>query len=408
MTAENLEALRYYYRGRVFEATGEYESAIEEYKKAIEYGADYADVHNSLGRTFLKMGFYEEAKTEFEKALELNPKYQEAQRNLNEVLIRIKLLKEQKQKEIPTPPLQQPQFQYSQVQSTSPPPPPVSPVINLPSTELPPPPIASNLPPPPIVSGKSLSFQNFIKNNLKFLTIFGSLVIFIFSSVALYKKFIPKTLSTEKVYNTSNETISSIIKLKDRLALSSWSTQEIIFYKILDESLKPIDVINFKNENIVPTSVFFKKNKLYVLDVWNKKLYKFNLTELKPQLIKVADISEYNPIGIANFKNYLLLFDADKQQMIIYNEDLKKIEVVPFVVKNVLCVSSYKNKIWILDKNYTLHELRNYKEVKNSYKINFATNKLISCFFIDNRYFWYSEEGASKINVVPKSFLEKG
>jgi tetratricopeptide (TPR) repeat protein len=99
MSREGLstEAIRHYYRGRVFEATGELDIAIEEYRKAIELGADYADVHNSLGRVLAKKGFLEEARIEFEKALRLNPRYLEAQRNLNELLTKLSLRKEYKE-----------------------------------------------------------------------------------------------------------------------------------------------------------------------------------------------------------------------------------------------------------------------------------------------------------------------
>lgn len=90
------ESMRHYYRGRVFESTGEVDIAVEEYRKAIDLGADYADVHNSLGRVFAKRGMFDEAKKEFNLALEMNPQYLEAHRNLDELETKLDILKEDK------------------------------------------------------------------------------------------------------------------------------------------------------------------------------------------------------------------------------------------------------------------------------------------------------------------------
>lgn len=367
----SVEAMRHYYRGRVFEATGELDIAIEEYKKAIEYGADYADVHNSLGRVLAKKGFLEEARIEFETALRLNPRYLEAQKNLNELLTKISILS--KEKEVFPTRMETSQISTSALSGFS--------------------------------KGETIKFKSYfwIKNLIIAISVFVGVII-LYSLLENY--IVKQKIPIQRVYDTTLETISSINVANSKLILSSWSSQEITFYKVKEDSLLITNSFRLAKDNVVPNSICFLSNYLYVLDSWNKKIYKYTIIKNKNILTKVVDISNTEPICILSFKDYIIIFDNKEKQKIVYNKHLNKIiEKSPYLVKNVICASSYKNKIWILDKNNVLYQLKGYKEIINSYKLDFLFNKNISCFCIDNKYLWVAEEGNSQIFSYDKKII---
>ena len=66
-------------RGYIFEATGDYENAIQFYKSAIEVNPNIPILHIELGRNLRFQGVYDQAIDEFTKANTLNP----ADRSLN-------------------------------------------------------------------------------------------------------------------------------------------------------------------------------------------------------------------------------------------------------------------------------------------------------------------------------------
>jgi len=370
------EAIRHYYRGRVFEATGELDIAIEEYRKAIELGADYADVHNSLGRVLAKKGFLEEARIEFEKALRLNPRYLEAQRNLNELLTKLSLRKEYKEL---TP-------------TVSASPPPLQPTVSVTAQQI-------------EESEQKLYRQKIIKSVLLYV---GTLIIIIPLTILCYKNFVrQQKVPIQKIYTTKLETISSINKFDNKLVLSSWLSQEIVFYKIDKETLSILSTYKVDKENIVPTSVCLIDETLYILDAWNKKLYKYLLINGKPTVVKVLDISDTEPLTIAVYKNYILIFDNKNSQIIVYTKKLNKIvETIPYFVKDIIYVSSYKNNLWMLDSNYVLYQLKGYKEIKQSFKLSFVVGKQISAFFVDDKFLWFSLEGAPHLYCYSKDIFE--
>ena len=376
------EAIRHYYRGRVFEATGEIDIAIEEYKKAIELGADYADVHNSLGRVLAKKGFFEEARIEFEKALRLNPRYLEAQRNLNELLTKLSLKKEYKETisatTVATAPLQ-------------------------PSVAV------------PLQSEKEEVEEKLYYEKLYKQKIIKSVLLYVGISIVIipliilcYKNFVkPQKVPIQKVYTTKLDTISSINKFGNKIVLSSWLTQEIVFYKINKETLSILSSYKVDKENIVPTSVCLDKETLYVLDAWNKKVYKYLIINSKLTLIKVLDISDTEPLAVVIYKNYILIFDNKYSQIVVYNKELNKIvETVPYFLKDIIYVSSYKNNLWMLDSDYVLYHLKGYKEIKQSLKLSFVIGKQISSFFVDNKFIWFAQEGSPYLYCYSKSIIE--
>ncbi len=372
------EAIRHYYRGRVFEATGEIDLAIEEYKKAIEYGADYADVHNSLGRVLAKKGFFEEARIEFETALRLNPRYLEAQKNLNELLAKINAIKTvHKQKEeklineLPQESASLPTRSQQEIQKN---------ILNK-------------------------IYKMFI-NKLIIWVI--SLVILLSISFIVCKKVINTQIPIQKVYTISRETISSITVFKDNLLLSDWASQEIVYYRLKKDTISLKTIFKLQKENITPTSIAYLDNSLYILDSWNKKVYRYILTaDTKLTLIKVVNISDAEPISIAAYKNKVLIFDNKNLRIISYNKDLNKIqEIVPYIVENVIYAASYKNYIWIVDNNYNLYLLKDNREIKNTYKLDFFAGRKISAFFIDRNFIWFTEEGNPYLYCYSKKLFE--
>ena len=374
------EAIRHYYRGRVFEATGELDIAIEEYKKAIELGADYADVHNSLGRALAKKGFLEEARIEFEKALRLNPRYLEAQRNLNELLTKLSMIKKEYKEPAPSITTAQP---------------------FIPSTAVPSQPEEVEQK----IFYEKLYKQKIIKSVLLYASI--SVVVLIVSFI-LYKNFVKlQKVPIQKIYTTKFDTISSINKYDDKLVLGSWLAQEIVFYKVEKETLSMLSIYKVDKENIVPTTVCSIGETLYILDGWNKKIYKYLVIDGKPTVVKVLDISDTEPLTIGVYKDYVLIFDNKMSQIMVYNKELTKIvEVIPYFVKDIIYVSSYKNNLWILDSNYVLYQLKGYKEIKRSYKLDFVVAKNISSLFVDNKFIWYAIEGSPYLYCYSRNILD--
>ena len=56
--------------GNVYSAEGTFESAINDYDKAIELNPNYAEAYNNLGLAFQDKGDLESAIGNFQKALE--------------------------------------------------------------------------------------------------------------------------------------------------------------------------------------------------------------------------------------------------------------------------------------------------------------------------------------------------
>lgn len=68
--------------GDVYSRHGEYDKAIEEFKKATEINPHYADAYHNLGMTYFTVKKMAEAKESFQKALENNPNLWQSYRAL--------------------------------------------------------------------------------------------------------------------------------------------------------------------------------------------------------------------------------------------------------------------------------------------------------------------------------------
>ncbi len=372
----SIEATRHYYRGRVYEAVGELELAIEEYRKAIEYGLDYADVHNSLGRVLAKKGFLEEARIEFEQALRLNPRYVEARRNLEELLTKISLLKPkiEQEKKVVTEETETVERVPSSIQEQS-------------------------LEYPVLLREKKTSFWKYGMYITPFI------VVILLSILFVPKIILKKTLPLQRVLNVEQNNISSIARYKKYFVISDWVNQEIVVYKILQNKINKVYTYSLAKDNIVPAAISFYNKSLLVLDSWAKKVYQFMFSDHSLVLTKIYDLKDIVPSGICVYKNYFLISDFVEQKIVVYNKNFVKLSVIDLPIKDIINIFSYKDRIWLVDKNFYLYELHGYNEIKNSYPINRLTDKTISAVFVDDKFLWISEEGQNRILYFPKNIL---
>ena len=68
--------------GNVFDAKGQQDEAIAEYRKALALKSDLPQAHSYLGNAFLKKGLFDEAIAEYRKVIELKPDDAEAHNSL--------------------------------------------------------------------------------------------------------------------------------------------------------------------------------------------------------------------------------------------------------------------------------------------------------------------------------------
>jgi len=72
--------------GTRFFGEGDYDKAIEEYKKAIQIDPNHINSHLNLGEAYYQKGMYEEAKEEYTFVLSLNNMHIKAHYNLGRTL----------------------------------------------------------------------------------------------------------------------------------------------------------------------------------------------------------------------------------------------------------------------------------------------------------------------------------
>jgi tetratricopeptide (TPR) repeat protein len=72
--------------GTRFFADGDYDKAIQEFKKAIEIDPNHLNSHLNLGEAYYQKGMYEQAKAEYEYVLSLNSMHLKAHYALGRTL----------------------------------------------------------------------------------------------------------------------------------------------------------------------------------------------------------------------------------------------------------------------------------------------------------------------------------
>ena len=75
----------HYNRGLAYYGAGEYEAAIEDFKRAVELEPGHARAYNSRGAAYASLGNPEQAVEDFKRAIELNPGHARAYYNLGKV-----------------------------------------------------------------------------------------------------------------------------------------------------------------------------------------------------------------------------------------------------------------------------------------------------------------------------------
>jgi Flp pilus assembly protein TadD len=81
-TGEPPSARDHFRQGNEFSESGDFEAAVEEYKKALELEPENVDVMSNLGVTYYNLGQLDEAIEQYTKALELAPRDADIHSNL--------------------------------------------------------------------------------------------------------------------------------------------------------------------------------------------------------------------------------------------------------------------------------------------------------------------------------------
>ena len=355
-TNSSQEAMRHYYRGRVYESVDELDTAIEEYKKSIELGAGYADVHNSLGRVYVKKGLFEEAEKEFEIAIEINPHYLEAKRNLDELLSRVALIKKEKitkhKKETPV------SFKKTYVQEK--------------------------------------------KFNKNYIFIVSGILLLIIAGIFIYKKI---SLPEQELYFAPSINISGITYDNQYFWLCDWVKGEIYKCKIKNKFLNVNSTYTFKE--ISPISLNFINGYIWTSDAWSGKLYKHIIDN------KLTVIQEFNlPLNITSFcydGENIWVCDNSTKKIHKLNMDTLSIEKSFEAPSGDLISFIYDGKyFWLVDsKNKILYKYNRNIELLKIYPLNIE-NKKISAVYMDRKYIYFTFDNEQQfVRYSVEKFLKK-
>ena len=349
------EAMRHYYRGRVFESTGETDIAIEEYRKAIEMGADYADIHNSLGRAFAKKGLFHDASNEFKTALGLNPHYLEAQRNLFELETRMSLTEKEREKIYES---------HKIIRDRSP------------RTKK-----SIYIPVMPLVYA------------------FSALALVILSMI-----FVPKVFSPGKVesYGAPSENISGISVDGKTIWLCDWLKQEIYSTQILDGQM--VMKKTYRMKNIYPVGLAASNSYLWTCDGWSKKINKQIYDENLSALASYSSPGT-NPSSLCFDGKTLWSIDADSKM--IYKHDMSDSQLAPERSYKSPCQKpigfSYDGKnYWSVDaESKIIYKHDSDMGVSEQFQMNLV-NKKLSAVLVDKKYVWIAFEGEPQVVRYPR------
>jgi len=349
------ESMRHYYRGRVFESTGEIDIAIDEYKKAIELGADYADIHNSLGRAYAKKGLFDEARKSFQRALEINPHYLEAQRNLMELETRLALLGKGKK-------VFQKKSHFS--------------IKEIFQTE----------------GEKTFSRKHIILS--------GIILAIIIATILL----LPKIFYKEKIeiYSVPSENISGISTDGKNIWLCDWFRQEIYQGQIISGDF--VIKKTYKFENVFPMSLSTEKNFLWSCDAWSKKINK-HVYDDKLSIVKSYSTPGSNPSSICWDGKNLWSSDIDTDK--IYRHNMSDPELKPDLNFKGVCSRQIGffydgSYFWSVDgEKQIIYKHKPDMSVIETHQLNFPERK-ISGILIDKKYIWITFEGEPQIIRYPR------
>jgi len=357
------ESMRHYYRGRVFESTGELDIAIEEYRKAVDLGADYADIHNSLGRTYAKKGSFTEAKQEFEKALNINPHYLDAQRNLTELETRLFIKSRQEQ-----------EVTEGQKRITE-------------KKEQPKITVARKV--------KRTHTRIFTTKNIIGAILVLGLLLIISLTVILSKGKIDTFISP-------SENISSILADKEAVWLADWFRQEIYKCEVVKGDMVVRRTYRLSS---VPMGLVIAKGYLWTLDSWSKRINrhifddeltitaKFGVPGSNPSAICMDGSNLWTTDSVTH-KIYKHAIDSELSVIATFDNPAARAIGFFFDGKYYWTIDGDKDMIYKHRNDIKLSIVRNYK-------MDLASKK-ISGIFIDRKYVWLAFEGEKQIIRYPR------
>lgn len=358
------EAMRHYYRGRVFESTGETNIAIEEYRKAVEMGADYADIYNSLGRAYAKKGMFKEAADAFKNALQLNPHYLEAQRNLNELETRLSIMEREKQT------AEAPELASATARK----------VLER-TTEIAP---------------------AFFKYAIAAAGIAAVIGIIIFAGPALLE-----TMSGGgkiETFTIPSENITAISSSNNELWLSDWLKQEI--YK-MRQGKEGLAVANTYVLSVMPAGIAEARDYLWTCDTWSKKINKHVYDD---KLSVISSHSSPGPAPSALCWDGKNLWSADSEAKKIYRHNVKDPSLAVTAVFDSPCERqiglSYDGaNYWSIDgeKQAAFKHAKDMSVIKK-YSLSIAGKKM-SGVLITKKHVWIAFEGENRIDRYPRRAL---
>ncbi|OGS25954.1 MAG: hypothetical protein A2297_05280 [Elusimicrobia bacterium RIFOXYB2_FULL_48_7] len=353
------EAMRHYYRGRVFESTGETDIAIEEYRKAIEMGADYADIHNSLGRAYAKKGLFHEASNEFKTALQLNPHYLEAQRNLFELETKLSLTEKQKDKI----------YESRGIRRVKAPKRPGGGIT---------------LPLKPLLYGAAAG---------------GIAAIIIISAI-----FIPKLFPAGKVvtFTTPSENISGISIDGKTIWLCDWLKQEIYAAQIDGGELAVRKTYGMKT--VFPVGASSARSYLWTCDAWSRRINKHMYDDSLSVMASFPSPGG-NPCSLCF--DGKTLWSVDSVSKMIYMHDMESPQLLPEKSIKSPCLKpigfSFDGKnYWSVDaETKVIYKHNSDMSVSEQYQMNLV-NKKLGAVLVDKKYIWIAFEGERQLIRYPK------
>jgi len=360
------DSMRHYYRGRVFESTGELDIAIDEYTKSLELGADYADIRNSLGRAYAKKGMFEEAEREFRIALEMNPHYLEAQQNLNELQIRLSIRGHEQDKKT---------GKTHDIRESE-------------SRQYP---------------GRREKEPVKFKFN-KFILIYILALVFLVINAVFLLQFLPK--KSDMVFPIPSDSITGIYTDKKNVWFSDLLKQEIYQCELYKSEL--LIKKKYTLSSVYPANLCVIDKYLWTCDSWSRKVNKHILDD-KLTVIQGADSPGSNPATICFDGKNIWTTDAINRKIYKHKTgDTLSIESMYSAPGEQIILFTYDGKnYWSADaKTQMLYKHDRNIDILSVYTLN-TSGKKISTIYLDSKYIWCVYEGEQQLYRYPRSKLIK-